>query len=403
MLGNADKERRKEKASLIHTHRDERTGLLMCWSLRTLIVVALSISGSPTEPHAADSEFPQAIAPRVFEFPRDHANHPEYKTEWWYVTGVLETADGELFGYQATWFRSAMTPRKAVRPSNLGTRDLFFFHGALSDVNERKFHFDQAVSRGVSNWAGSRNDALDVFLFRNTLESRDDGSYHLRCRIKGRALDLVLSPERPALLHGKTPGLSQKGPRPGQASYYYSQTRMRTSGTIQLQGDGDGEVLEVKGHSWFDHEFGSNQLGEDQVGWDWFSVALDDGSDVMLYLLRKNDGAVEPTSAGTLRRGDGQRVHLDREEFSIEVLDHWTGPESGGRYPSRWRLRVPRFEIDLEARPLIDNQELHTAGTTGVTYWEGLCEFRGKHGSREVSGRGYVELVGYAGAFLRGI
>lgn len=368
--------------------------IAMAWgSLIGLILSAWTLSTTTMA-----TEFAQADTPREFTFPRDHASHPEFKTEWWYITGVLETAEGELFGYQATWFRSGLKPEIEPRASQLGTRDLFFFHGALTDVSARRFQFDQAVSRGASTWAGADVDQLRVSLLQNTLTMQNDGTWRLRFEMDGHAVDLTLAPERPALLHGEEAGLSQKGPICGQASYYYSQTRMRTLGTISRRKD--NRKIEVSGHSWFDHEFGSNQLGKDQVGWDWFSVPLDDGSDLMLYLLRKKDGSVENTSSGTFRDGAGNRVHLARADFSIDVLDHWTSTESGGRYPAAWRLRVPRLGIDLEVRPVLPDQELHTAGTTGVTYWEGLCEFRGQCNGKTVLGRGYVELVGYAGEFL---
>ena len=205
---------------------------------------------------------------------------------------------------------------------------------------------------------------------------------------------------RPPLLHGRSAGLSEKGPATGQASYYYSQTRLQTEGTIRRA---DGTSSKVRGTSWFDHEFGSQQMAADQVGWDWFSVPLDDGTDLMLYVIRKRDGSIEPKSSGTLRLADGRRIHLKKGDFEVDVRRRWKSEKSGGEYPSEWQIRVPGHGVDLRVRPLLADQELRTRATTGVNYWEGLCEFEGKSGTRSVRGHGYVELVGYAGEFLHGI
>ena len=345
--------------------------------------------------------FSRAVKSREFRFPRDHANHPDFKTEWWYFTGSVKTPDGALVGYQATWFRSALVARAPARRSPLAARDLFFFHGATTNTQTSEFVFDEAASRGAPTWAEAPTDKPRVVVLGQRAELGADGAWRLRFTIRGRRFDLRLVPERAPLLHGELPGLSRKGPESGQASYYASLTRLRTEGTIQLAA-GEPPVA-VRGHTWFDHEFGSNQLAVDQDGWDWFSVALDDGTDLMLYELRGKDGRAAPSSSGTVRTGDGQRVHLAREDFRVEVLDSWTSPLSGGEYPSRWRVRVPKSDIELEVRPVVADQELRTRRSTGVTYWEGLCEFSGSVNGRAVKGYGYVELVGYAGAFRAGI
>lgn len=359
---------------------------LACCSVAAVVLAA----------EAAAENFAQAIEPRVFAFPRDHGAHPEYRTEWWYLTGALEDQAGNPFGFQATWFRSALVPEASTRPSRLAARDLYFFHGALTDVTGRSFAHEADISRGASSWAGARLDDLDVHLFHHRFR-RDGDGFVATFHVEGRRVHLRLTSEREPLLHGASPGLSRKGSEPGQASYYYSLTRMRATGTIEREPGGD--TIDVGGLVWLDREFGSNQLGEEQIGWDWFSVALSDGTDLMLYQLRREDGSIEPRSSGTLRTARGERLHLDRDEFTIEVLDRWTSPETGAEYPAKWRIRVPSREVDLAVRPLLANQELRTGDTTGVDYWEGLSDFRGRIGSTEVSGRGYIELVGYAGAF----
>jgi len=352
---------------------------------------------------AAQSEgsFARALKPRTFTFPADHGSHPAFRTEWWYFTGALRAENGERLGYQATWFRSALTARKVERASRLGIRDLYFFHGAVTRPDRGSHVHDHAVCRRGAAWAGAATDRLRVHLFDNVAEQEDGGEWRVRMKVKGRAFDLRLTPTRVPLLHGESPGLSLKGPKPGQASYYVSHTRLTTEGTVVLEPG--GPAVRVTGSTWFDHEFGSAQLAEDHRGWDWFSVALDDGTDLMVYAIRKRDGALEPKSSGTLRTAEGERRHLRREDFSIAVLDHWTSPRTKARYPARWRLEIPSAGIDLEVTPAVADQELSTPGTTGITYWEGLCRFRGRIAGREVTGHGYVELVGYAGAFRAGI
>ena len=366
--------------------------------LLSLLVMALSVSSSHAQTAA---RYRRAEEVRTFQFPDDHGNHADYKTEWWYVTGVLEAADGGgTIGYQATWFRFALSPQAPERASPLAPRDLFFFHGALSDVRRGRHVFDEAGSRGVSNWAGSKSGDLNVFVLDRRLVREADGAWRLSAPIGDARVELKLVPRRPPLLHGRSAGLSEKGPATGQASYYYSQTRLQTEGTIRRA---DGTSSKVRGTSWFDHEFGSQQLAADQVGWDWFSVPLDDGTDLMLYVIRKRDGSIEPKSSGTLRLADGRRIHLKKGDFEVDVRRRWKSEKSGGEYPSEWQIRVPGHGVDLRVRPLLADQELRTRATTGVNYWEGLCEFEGKSGTRSVRGHGYVELVGYAGEFLHGI
>ncbi|MCW8132200.1 MAG: carotenoid 1,2-hydratase [Planctomycetota bacterium] len=375
----------------------------MCAVLWVLCALRGEKEGSASEEPA----FERAIAPREFSYPKDFGAHPAYKTEWWYLTGALKTEQGEEVGFQATWFRSGLTPQAPARVSALAPRDLFLFHGACTDVAKQSFLHDHAACRGASTWAGAETGGLKVFLLGRTLERGADGSWRVRFEVQGRAFDLTMTPEREPLLHGESPGLSLKGPEPGEASYYVSVPRLRTSGTFQREPG--GAKIKVEGLAWFDQEFGSGQLGKDQVGWDWFSAQLDDGADLMLYQLRKEDGSVEPKSSGTLRAAGGERTHLKRDDYRIEVLETWTSPrtkdEKGApaKYPAKWKLTIPSRRVELIVTPLLPGQELTTPGTTGVNYWEGLCRFEGTVGDKKVSGRGYVELVGYAGRFLKGI
>jgi len=218
---------------------------------------------------------------------------------------------------------------------------------------------------------------------------------YIEARDSRMELNLQLTPRKPPILHGQN-GYSEKGPAQGQASYYASMTDLKTQGTLKL---GSSEnPIEVQGTSWFDQEFGSNQLSQDQKGWDWFSLHLSDGRDLMIYFLRLADGSVEPSSSGTLVAPDGTSCHLKLSDLRVSVLDRWKSPRSKGEYPSRWRIQIPSAKIDLTVTPLISDQELDTKDSTGITYWEGAVAGKGGSGGRGVSCQGYVELTGYAGS-----
>jgi predicted secreted hydrolase len=194
------------------------------------------------------------------------------------------------------------------------------------------------------------------------------------------------------VLHGQN-GLSQKGEGEGRASYYYSLTRMQTDGEIVV----DGQKERVRGLSWMDHEFGSNQLREDQVGWDWFSIQLDNETELMLYLIRRKDGSPDPYSSGTLVKADGTTKQLGLNEFRVEILERWKSARSGANYPMKWKVAIPAEEIELEITPAFRDQELITNRSTRVTYWEGAVRVGGTVRNKSVLGSGYIEMTGYAG------
>jgi len=343
-----------------------------------------------------DAGFLMASPGRELVLPEDHGSHPRTRTEWWYLTGALTAEDGERFGFQATWFRRALTKDVADGRSPLAVRDVILFHGALTDVAGGRQLVTELASRAYSPWAHAREGVMDVALFEHRLSDESGEGRRARAEFgAGEArllLDLELASHAP-LLHGREPGLSIKGVEPGQASWYYSLPRIGVSGVLERPGR---PPTPVTGQAWFDHEFGSSQLGPEQTGWDWFSVALDDGTDLMLYVLRRADGTADVTSAGTLRRPDGTVAHLDRDAFAVAPVGAWTSPRTGATYPSGWRLAVPSERLVVDVSPVLADQELSTPTTTGVTYWEGLCAFEGERSGAPVAGEGYVELVGYA-------
>jgi predicted secreted hydrolase len=201
------------------------------------------------------------------------------------------------------------------------------------------------------------------------------------------SLDLTQTPLKPLTIHGRN-GVSQKASGLGRASHYYSFTRLKTRGVLKI----GGEVLQVEGQSWFDHEFGSNQLARNQIGWDWFALQLNDGRELMLYRMRLRGGGTDPFSSGTLVEKNGKSQSLSLRDFSFQPLTTWKSPTTGATYPARWRVRVPRAKLDLTIQPVIQDQELVTARSTGISYWEGSV--RVLDNGRNI-GQGYVELTGY--------
>lgn len=334
---------------------------------------------------ADTSGFARAYAPREFRFPEDHGPHPEYRTEWWYYTGNLRDEHGRNFGYQLTFFRNALAPASARgigdSTSTWRARDMYFAHFALSDIDGESFHPFERYARGAAGLAGANAMPLHVWVEHWQVRQQGDTTV-LFAEQDGVAIDLRLVANRAPILQGDR-GLSRKSIRPGNASYYYSIPRLATTGRVELF----GTVFTVSGLSWLDREWSSSVLDTGQVGWDWFALQLDDGRDIMLYQMRRNDGSVDSTSAGTIVTRDGASTPLRHVDYRIEVRDTWTSPQSGKRYPSGWHIVIPSHNIALEVRPAQQRQELPFA----VTYWEGAVRCEGPG----ISGRGYVELTGY--------
>ena len=293
---------------------------------------------------------------RNFTFPADHGPHPDFNTEWWYVTGNLHTESGRRAGYELTIFRVAMTPpdsagapirRASTNPADTSSwaADQFYMaHFAVSDVAGEEIHTFERFSRGAAGLAGAQADPFRVWLedwSMTGLEAGDAFPLRIRAAEDGIAIDLTLEPTKPRVLQGDR-GLSQKGPGAGNASYYYSYTRLATEGQVVIAGD----TLSVTGQSWMDREWSTSALGEDQVGWDWFALQLDDGRDLMYYQIRQQDGTPSPFTEGVLVGEDGGVTRIRRDDVTLEVLDTWTSPR-GGTYPTKWRLQIPEANLDL--------------------------------------------------------
>lgn len=337
--------------------------------------------------------FARALAPRPFVFPEDHGPHPEFRTEWWYYTGNLLTAEGRHFGFQLTFFRIGLAPTMAPRASAWASREVYMAHFALTDTAGRRFRAASRLSRAALELAGARARPFRVSVEDWSAEGVNGDATRVRLRAAegDAAIELTLESAKPVVLQGER-GLDRKGPEPGNASYYYSLTRMPARGRVEV----GGVPFEVSGLAWMDREWSTSSLGADLVGWDWFALQLDDGRELMLYRLRRADGRADRFSGGSLVAADGSSRPLGLDDAVIEALGSWTSPRDGTRYPARWRVSVPRERLTLEVTPRLAEQELALA----VRYWEGAVRVEGRDGGRPLGGVGYVELVGYARASM---
>jgi predicted secreted hydrolase len=348
---------------------------------------------------AATAGFARAVAPPRLSFPRDHGAHPDFRTEWWYVTANLATEAGRRFGVQLVFFRQALAPLAGAAPRRaaLAAREVILAHAALTDVDGRRFFAEEQLARAAGGLAAVRggNGPEDPFAvvcgdWSARAQAGGDGFLPLQLRAAGAdfAFELQVTDGKPLVLQGDA-GLSQKSSEPGNASIYYSLTRLPIGGQVVL---GD-QVHRVRGEAWLDREWSTSALSADQVGWDWFSLQLDDGTEVMWYRLRRRDGTPDPWSRGCFVARDGTATPLSPREVEAIPVGEWTASDGEASYPARWLLRgrgaVP---FDLEVTPSLPDQELRVI----VRYWEGAVEVRGTRAGRPVGGRGYLEMTGYA-------
>jgi predicted secreted hydrolase len=336
--------------------------------------------------------FRMAVPGYEFAFPRDHGAHPEYRTEWWYYTGHLRTESGRRYGFEVTFFRVGMenAGRASARPTSWDLHALMPAHFAVTDIEAKDFRFYEKLNRDSVFTAQAAEGKLDVFNEGWRAITNPDGSWRLVARQGKDALDLTLRTQKAPAVHGEN-GVSVKAQGAGYASHYYSMTRMEASGTINGQ--------RATGQVWMDHEFGSSALRENQQGWDWFSIQLDNDAELMLYIIRSKDGTADVTSSGSLITDDGQVIHIRREQMRVTPLAKWKSSKSGATYPMGWRVELPSYKVTLTLQPLMREQELVTRGSTNVTYWEGACDVSGAFGGNPVRGEGYVEMTGYDKAF----
>ncbi|MEX0958965.1 MAG: lipocalin-like domain-containing protein [Burkholderiales bacterium] len=326
--------------------------------------------------------FPAVKPGHALTFPRDHGAHPQYRTEWWYVTGWLKDAGGNDYGFQVTFFRS----RPGVQednPSAFAPRQLVFAHVAISDSRSARLHHDQRAARAVFDLAGAHEEDTNVWLGDWSLRRAGHG-YVARIDGNGVGMSLRMQPEQAILLQGEK-GFSRKGPGSAQASFYYSRPHLAVSGTIML----DGELFEVSGRGWLDHEWSSEVLAEDAQGWDWLGLNLDDGGALMAFRIRREDGSVH-WAGGTYRDASGKVTVFRPRQISFEALRRWRSPRTGAEYPVAMRVQAGGMTVELD--PMFDDQEIDARASTGTVYWEGAVTARHEGG---IVGRGYLELTGY--------
>jgi predicted secreted hydrolase len=344
---------------------------------------------------AADAAgFARATAPPTLTFPADHGAHPEFRTEWWYVTGNLATAAGRRFGVQLVFFRQALAPlaNEPPRAASLAAREVILAHAAVSDIDGGRFHHAERLGRAAGA-AGVRGPGRGApfAVFCGDWSATADGADFLPLRLVAGdatfAFDLRVANGKPPVLQGDA-GLSQKSALPGNASIYYSLTRLPIAGSIR---SGDDEHA-VRGEAWLDREWSTSALGAEQVGWDWFSLQLDDGTELMWYRLRRRDGAPDPFCRGCFVGRDGIAERLLPTDVEVTPMGDWVAADGGARYPARFRLAARgAIAFDLEVEPLLADQELRVL----VRYWEGAVAVRGTRAGRPVAGRGYLEMTGY--------
>jgi predicted secreted hydrolase len=362
--------------------------------LGMVVLVGLLAGSAPAD---ETGDFRAVTGPCHLRFPEDHGPHPGYRTEWWYYTGHLAADDGRRFGFQLTFFRRQLRPADAARdwpdpPSAWRTNQIYLAHAALTDLAGRQHLMAENVRRANLGLAGAVTDGPRTRVFLQDWEAVITPTAHtLHMTDPGFGLDLRLVPTKRPTPHGED-GYSRKGERPEQASCYYSFPRMAARGRVRI----GATELAVAGLGWMDHEYSSAPLAEDIVGWDWFSIQLDDRRELMLYLLRRADHGWDPASSGSLVDPQGRVVHLARSDFEARVTRRWTSPATGATYPLGWVIRIPGQALELNLTAALDDQEMITTGSTGVTYWEGCLSVSATSAGSAVAGQGYMELTGYA-------
>jgi predicted secreted hydrolase len=333
--------------------------------------------------------YARAIGAWDWQFPADFGAHPDFQTEWWYYTGNLADESGRRFGYQFTIFRRAITPESFDTGSEWRANQIYMVHFTVSDIESGKFYHDERYSRGGAGLAGATSEPrYHVWLEDWQIEVLDDAAKMttITAATEDVAVDLKLEQIKPPALHGEN-GLSPKSADPGNASYYYSLSRLLTEGTITV---GD-QVFNVSGTTWKDHEFSTSALGSDALGWDWFGLQFDDNRELMVGQIRKADGSKEPAFGGLLINEDGSIRYLKAEDFTIEATGAWTSPHTGATYPSGWEITLNDVDgqpLRFTVTPLMLDQELNSSD---IAYWEGAVRLSG-----DVTGYGYAELTGYA-------
>ncbi len=337
---------------------------------------------------SSGDDYAQVVESRAFQFPADHRSHDEYQSEWWYFTGNLETKGSRHFGFELTFFRYALTAQQSTRESEWGTTQVWMAHLAITDTEGNNFITAERFSREALGLAGNQDDPFRIWLedWSASGEGPNILPLHLRASTDRIGLQLELQGGKPPVIHGDD-GMDLKGPEYGNASHYYSLTRLETSGVLRV----DGSSHEVSGTTWMDREWGTSSLSPGLEGWDWFGLQLEDGREIMYYRLRTQGGESSPYSGGSLVQSDGTRFKLSSGDVLLTPLEYWTSPETSVVYPISWQLSLPYEEMSLIIQPYLVQQELDLT----VRYWEGAVRVTGTQAGENLAGSGYAELTGY--------
>ena len=331
---------------------------------------------------AEQTKYPTVRPGTRLAFPRDHGAHPDFQTEWWYITAWLRAHSGEELGVQITFFRERPLVQED-NPSRFAPRQLLFAHAAVSDSRHGRLRYDQRAARAAFGMAGSRNDTTGVWIDDWRLSLSGKG-YRATIRARDFSLGLAFVPSQPLLLQGRG-GYSQKGPERTQASYYYSQPHLAASGAVTVA----GRELRVTGSAWLDHEWASDILHDEAGGWDWLGVNFDDGGALMVFRVRSLEGTLY-WAGGSYREPGGRTRMLEPREITFQPVRRWRSLRTGVSYPVAMKVQIGGLELAIE--PVLDDQELDARATTGTIYWEGAV--RVLRAGQQV-GRGYLELTGY--------
>jgi predicted secreted hydrolase len=335
------------------------------------------------------AQYREALPGYRYEFPRDHFDHPDFQTEWWYYTGNLKSSEGHRFGFELTFFREAVN-RDPAKSGTWEAKDIYLAHLALSDLDRRKFYHTERTNRSGPGIAGV-SEPLKKIWNGNWKAQWHDEEQELAAIDERFQLHLTLHSEKSPVIHGES-GVSQKAEGPGRASHYISLTRLATTGSIDL----DNRKFAVSGNSWMDHEFFTHQLDSEQIGWDWLSLQFADNTELMLFDIRRRDGSIDPYSAGTYVDASGKTMHLRYEDFAMRPTDEtWTSSATGSRYPIHWKVDVPRLNIELDVTTQLESQELAGKNEFAPNYWEGAIVPVGRHDQQPLGGVGYLEMTGY--------
>jgi predicted secreted hydrolase len=324
----------------------------------------------------------EALPGYRFSFPRDHFEHPDFRTEWWYYTGNVWSRDGHRFGFELVFFREAERAGARDNPSKWRLDDLYVAHAALTDIDGRRFLSRERLNRAGPGIAGA--SFVEQRVWNGNWSVAWNGEKQaLAAAAEDFSFHFDAAPTKPFVIHGEN-GVSRKAEGIGHASHYVSFPRLALVGTVRSR----NRQYDVSGQGWMDHEWFTHELQPGQIGWDWFSVQLDDQTEMMLFDLRRRDGAPDTASSGTYIARDGRARHLAAGDFTLKPLSWWRSPKTGARYPIAWSIAVPVYHIQLECRAKLPDQEL--AVTRGPRYWEGTVDYSGTE-----RGVGYLEMTGY--------